>query len=201
MSDEPLAARLTGRYPDPDASPADFERFVADLFRVAEPQVKSFSVVEHDVTLTPDGKYDLDTTIRFELLGAHFLVLVEAKMHKNPIKRDLVQILHQKIQSIGAHKGILVSTSRFQAGAVQYALSHGIALVKVTEGRFIYETRSREDSPPLSQEGARELEIPQLVGHHYHPGKGEGSIGVTLISPEYPKYVLELLAASDSDID
>ena len=36
-------------------------------------------------------------------------------MHKNPIKRETVQVLHQKLQSVGAQKGVLVSTDHSSA--------------------------------------------------------------------------------------
>jgi Restriction endonuclease len=52
-----------------------------------------------------DGTYDFDATVRYELAGVAFLILVEAKLHKNPIKRETVQVLHQKLQSVGAQKG------------------------------------------------------------------------------------------------
>lgn len=83
------------------------------------------------------GTFDFDATARYQFAGMSFLVLVEAKLHKNPIKRELVLVLYQKILSVGAHKGVMVSTAPYQAGAVAFAKTHGIALVTVTEGRFI----------------------------------------------------------------
>jgi hypothetical protein len=38
-----------------------------------------------------------------------FLMLVEAKRHKNPIKRELVQVLHSKLRSVGAHKAAMIA--------------------------------------------------------------------------------------------
>jgi len=39
---------------------------------------------------------DFDATVRYQLAGMSFLVVVEAKLHKNPIKRELVQILSRR---------------------------------------------------------------------------------------------------------
>ena len=50
-----------------------------------------------------------------------FLIVVEAKKHRYPIKRELVQVLHSKIQSVGAHKGVMVSTAPYQNGALDSA--------------------------------------------------------------------------------
>jgi hypothetical protein len=35
---------------------------------------------------------NFDATVRYELAGMAFLTLVEAKLHKNPIKRETVQV-------------------------------------------------------------------------------------------------------------
>lgn len=77
-----------------------------------------------------------------------FLVLVEAKRHANPIKRELVQVLHDKRQSVGAQKAAMIATAPYQRGALDYAKTHGITLATVTEGRFIYATRSAYPTPP-----------------------------------------------------
>ena len=37
---------------------------------------------------------------------------------------------------------MLVSSSNFQSGAIQYASKHGIALIQLTDADSIYETRS-----------------------------------------------------------
>ena len=35
------------------------------------------------------------------------------------------------MRSLGAHKGIFISTSGFQSGAEEYANAHGIALIQI----------------------------------------------------------------------
>jgi hypothetical protein len=52
-------------------------------------------------------------------------------------------VLYQKVQSIGAHKGVMVATVPYQSGAVAFARAHGIALVTVVEGRFVFVHRTR----------------------------------------------------------
>lgn len=47
------------------------------------------------------------------------------------------------VQSLGAQKGILISTSNFQSGAIEYAKTHGIALIQMTEAGTNIETRDR----------------------------------------------------------
>jgi restriction system protein len=79
-----------------------------------------------------DGSFKIDVSIEFEVLGgARMLVLVECKHLRRPVERDAMLILRQKIESLKANKGIVFSTSGFQAGAIEFAKNHGIGAVKV----------------------------------------------------------------------
>jgi hypothetical protein len=196
-------ARPTTFYPPPEITPSEFEEFVASqLLGSAGSEVSDLSISLHEKITGVDGTYDFDTTVRYQLAGMSFLVLVEAKLHKNPIKRELVQILYQKVQSVGAHKGVMVSTAPYQAGALAFAKAHGIALVTVTEGRFIYETRDALPTPQMSrEEAAARFGLPTFVGHYYGSGDEPGSTRVWLMSPdnaEYPRNVAELLLGHPS---
>jgi hypothetical protein len=130
-------------YPCPVITPGEFEEFVAGgLLGAAGSGVDDLVVRVHEKVVGGDGVYDFDATVRYRFAGMAFLVVVEAKLHRNPIKRELVQVLHQKVHSVGAHKGVMVATSAYQAGAIEFATAHGIALVTVTEGRFVFATRN-----------------------------------------------------------
>lgn len=191
-----VVAGPTAHYPPADITPAEFETFVTSLFDAIEERggITNLRIQNHEVVEGSDGSYDFDATVRYELAGMKFLVLVEAKLHKNPIKRETVQVLNQKLQSVGAQKGVLVSTAPFQTGALDFALTHGIALVTVTEGRFTYETKAASKTPAPTREQARErFGIPVFVGHGYSNGDDPGSVGVTVMSPEYPEYLVKHL--------
>ena len=128
-------------------SPEEFELEVMTLLQFAigtpsQPKLKHRKLLEGS-----DGSYRIDITACFDLFGVNFLVLVECKHHKNPIKREIVQVLRDKIQSIGAHKGIIFSTSSFQKGAIEYASKHGIALITFIEGKSTYITRGMGPTP------------------------------------------------------
>lgn len=159
-------------------------------------------VTLHDKIKGNDGTYDFDVTVRFEFGGMAFTVLVEAKQHKNPIKRELVQVLHQKLQSVGAQKAAMISTAPYQAGALEFARQHGIALATLTEGRFTFETKSREHRPAAMtrEEAAERYGLPTYVGHSYTPGDKPGSTFITILSPEYPEYVAETIFGIDATI-
>ena len=113
-------------------SPTDFEKFVLDMLS------KEFSkydncTINHDETIKAhDGNYQIDIYIEHDVMGITYKTLVECKYYTCPIKREVVAVLHSKIQSCGAHKGILVSSSNFQKGAMSFAREHGIALIQVS---------------------------------------------------------------------
>ncbi len=189
-ADDEVIARPTAHYPAANISPEEFEAFVVELLRSAGSQVEGWTVQMREVVKAADGEYEIDATGRFQVAGMNFLVLVEAKRHANPIKRDLVQVLYQKMLSTGAQKAVMFSTSPFQSGALKFAMSHGIALATVTEGRFTFGTRSFSAPPAMSREAAWEwFGLPTYVAHAYTPGLERGAIAVTLLSADHPEYL------------
>jgi restriction system protein len=110
-----------------------------------------------------DGEYEIDVTVRFSAMGADYLTLVECKHHRNRVKRELVQALWTKVQSLGAHKGIMFSTAGFQSGAIEFAKAHGIALVHVADGRSFYFAKSlRTEGEMIPWEMVPEF-VPKVV--------------------------------------
>lgn len=166
------------RYPSPDMTPTEFEELVARILRLEGRNIEGLEVKLHEVLEAPDGSYDIDATARFQALGVDFLVLAEAKMHTNPIKRELVQVLSQKVLSAGAHKGILVSAAPFQRGAISFAAAHGIALIQVVEGRHTVVQKAAK-APDVSREVARRMGVPDYVGLVLSPGTTPTSVHVT----------------------
>lgn len=128
-------------------TPLAFETTVRDILEKSGASLDSF-VTRHGERLEGvDGSYEIDVTARFKAMDVSFLVLVECKHHKNPIKRELVQVLHDKVRSTGAHKGILFASTGFQKGAKEYACTHGIALVRVADGTTAALTLSSSPAP------------------------------------------------------
>src|SRR4051812_44422958 len=100
-------------------SPEDFELRVKRYVELsAEGRLENFRAVHREIVSSSDGDYEIDITARFRALEVTFLVLIECKYHFHPIKRETVQVLHAKLASAGAQKGILFSTSTFQKGAI-----------------------------------------------------------------------------------
>lgn len=140
-------ARGFDRYPPLALTPLEFEKEVKQVLDAMGAEIHGYNSVHREKLDAADGLYEIDITIRLVFLGVDFLVLVECKHHKNSIKRELVQALHSKILSVGAQKGILFSSSNFQSGTISFASAHGIALVKLEDGRSTYFTKSFGDQP------------------------------------------------------
>lgn len=114
-------------------SPTEFEVFCLErLKEYAEMKGWQDFSIKHNVKMKAhDGTYQIDVYATFRFMEADFKVLCECKQFRNTVKRDIVSQLDGKIRSLGAHKGIICSTSGFQKGAIEYAKEHGIALLQV----------------------------------------------------------------------
>ena len=132
-------------------SPKEFERKVQRILKASGTELSNFRTIHREKLSSSDGVYEIDVTARFSALGANFVVLVECKHQKNPVKREVVQVLHDRIQSLGAHKGMLFATTTFQKGAIEYAMKHGIALIQITKWHPSWVAFS-ETMPPISED-------------------------------------------------
>lgn len=140
----------------PSVSQLTPERFELEvkawLESVAKP-LEAFSAKHLDSLAGTDGEYTIDVTARFRALGgASFLVIAECKKHKNPIKREVVQALRDKQQSVGAQKAMVFATAAFQSGAIEYASKHNIALVQIVSGQAVYiQASARRELRPIPE--------------------------------------------------
>lgn len=131
--------------------PTEYERAVADIVKTAGHEIADWRVEHLDPVEGLDGTYVIDVTVRFRLTGLDFLVLFECKRHASPVKREHVQVLHVKMQSTGAQKGVVVAASGFQRGALQYARAHGIACVRLVDDAWTYLSREQSAQPAIPQ--------------------------------------------------
>lgn len=126
-----------------DITPTEFEHLVKEWIFKQGGELSSLEVI-HDAKVEAfDSTYQIDVLAKFQAFaGAEFTMLIECKKYRGAVERELVQVLHDKVRSVGAHKGMLFATSGFQSGAIRYAKAHGIALVSIIDGEAMYETRS-----------------------------------------------------------
>jgi restriction system protein len=102
------------------------------------------------------------------------------------VERQDVQVLHDKIRSTGAQKGMLFSIAGFQSGALDYAGVHGIALVQLADGASTWFTKSFGHATPIRSHAG----VPQYVGWWCH-GKN-----MSVMSSEIGEYTREALGLS-----
>lgn len=81
--------------------------------------------------------HEIDLSFEFNKAGVRFLVLIECKHYGRNVGVEDIAEFAYKLDDIGAHKGILVTTHGFQKGVFAVANAAGIALVKVARpGEF-----------------------------------------------------------------
>lgn len=143
-----------------DLTPTEFEKWCAEILRgyAEESNLQDFVIMHDERIVASDGNYQIDIYAEFTALEIKFKVLCECKKYKNRVSREKVAVLHRKLESIGAQKGIMISTSDYQSGAIEYAKEHGIALIKVEDYHFEFLSHSsgpnimNEDDPFLYAE-------------------------------------------------
>ncbi|HEY6095791.1 MAG TPA: restriction endonuclease [Gallionellaceae bacterium] len=170
-------------YPPVQISPEQFELEVKAVLDGLGLGLAEYQSQHREVVGGPDGDYEIDVTVRFSALGANFLVLVECKRHKNPVKREVIQSLYAKLLSLGAQKGVVFSTSGFQSGALEFAEAHGIATVQLTEGRTSWFTKSLDgptEPPPWAN-------IDPIIGWLIH------GTSHSIVSRQHPEYLRSAL--------
>jgi restriction system protein len=171
-----------------ELTPKQFEHEIRAIIEKSKASLKSFEAKHLEKLRSPEGVYEIDVTARFEALGAEYLTLIECKHQRNPVKREAVQVLYDKVRATGAHKGMLFATTTFQRGAIEYAKAHGIALIRMIEGKTSYETRAYGISP----EPPPWVNIPPYVGY-FVSLSNEGNIQHTLVSVRYTDALNEFL--------
>lgn len=150
-------------------TPTEFEEYCLKIMQgYAETEkLKSFTI-SHDVKLTAsDGIYQIDVFATYIALGAEMKVICECKQYKNRINREKVVVLADKVRTLGAQKGILLSTAGFQSGAIQYAKEHGIALIQVFDTRVNWYSHSGGPTADVDEDDPYvygERNMPTFVG-------------------------------------
>lgn len=132
-------------------SPLEFEQFCMETLKAyaAEEALQNFEIRHNQKVDAPDSTYQIDVLAEYTALGCKNTVIVECKKHTRSIERSVVAELYMKLQSIGAQKGILISTSGFQSDAVRFANAHGIALWQICDRTIKHFSASANREIPL----------------------------------------------------
>jgi hypothetical protein len=128
---------------DVDLTPAEYERAVHQLAACWVEKHPGSTAKFDEVLRCGDGSYQMDVVLRIRLPppAGLLIILVDAK-RRSRVERSDLQELHAKINSCGAHKGVVVTTGHFQRGALEYGRHHGIGMIQFRD-QSIREFRSR----------------------------------------------------------
>lgn len=118
-----------GRYSQHLAS-LEYEDFVKSVFETL--LEKQPSGIEHNRRMLgkrSGHEHQIDIVIEAKIAGLDVLILVECKHYKRTVEIGDVLEFAERIDDVGGHKGVIVSTLGFQEGAIKVARGHGIALI------------------------------------------------------------------------
>ncbi|MBM3236168.1 restriction endonuclease [Candidatus Poribacteria bacterium] len=118
-------------------TPTQYEKIVHELFSTElakHVNLSDFKMFHDKKYLGKSGhEHQIDVSAELKIAGVKVLILIECKRYAHRVGIDDVMEVATRLDDIGAHKGILVTTEGFQGGAVKMAKSKGIALVKACD--------------------------------------------------------------------
>ena len=120
--------------------PTDFEGFCADMFR-------TLGWTAETTPPTNDGGYDI--SMRGET-GATAIVECKCYARNHHVGRPVVQKLHGANATVGAQEMMVVTTSSFTQGAVEYAAQTGVRLIDGPQLLSLCRRAWPSESSPLS---------------------------------------------------
>jgi restriction system protein len=80
--------------------------------------------------------HDVDVVVRSNLFGFELLWVIECKYWKEAVSKLHVLALREIVTDLGADRGILVSESGFQSGAIEAANLTNVQLANLAELRL-----------------------------------------------------------------
>jgi len=180
-------------------TPAEYEQLIADVCKLAASGILSIpgAVVEQRQKLR--GKsgqlHEIDVVVDVQFSGVRFLTLIECKAWQRPVGVEEVMVLKQRVDDIGAHKGIVVSHNGFQQGAVTFAKPNGIALVIVEARRNA--TRTTVIAPYVVS--PRKMPMPSVITPNLrHGDETEPSPLQFILDKLFPSTFLYSVVTEDS---
>jgi hypothetical protein len=151
-----------------------YEKFVADTYRsLVSKEVGEVFLAKAYLGKRSGHKHQIDVSIELMVVGVSVVVLVECKFYKSAVQISDVLEFAERINDIGANKGIIVTTVGFQAGAYRIARGHGIALVTTEPVWQVVRYNSAENPSGM------------YVGPVYIGGGGTHLVGVTVDALNY----------------
>nr|WP_257022661.1 restriction endonuclease [Pigmentiphaga litoralis] len=114
--------------------------------------------MNRDVSITGLSGYthQIDVVYRMKIWLTEILVLVECKQYKKRVGIDDLLEFKSRLDDLRAHKGVFVTSSGYQSGAIEFARANRIALL------VVHATKKLSVLYSLSQTSERERALEQL---------------------------------------
>jgi len=107
-----------------------YEEFVKATYEVlVSQQVGAVYFKKSYIGKRSGHDHEIDVSIELTIAGLHIIILVECKHYTHKVDISDVLEFAQRLDDIGAHKGVMVTTVGYQDGALRVAESHNLALV------------------------------------------------------------------------
>lgn len=139
---------------------SDYEMLVLALLNQEIGGLSGIDIVEmnRDVSMTGLSGYihQIDVVYRMKIWLTELLVLVECKQYEKRVGVDDLLEFKSRLEDIRAHKGVFVTSSGYQSGAIEFARANRIALLVVNATKELAVLYS------LSQMSERERTLEQL---------------------------------------
>jgi hypothetical protein len=153
---------------------AEYEVFVGALIKsLSANDLIVPSNIEHLKKFT--GKtgqvYEIDLSYTFRVAEVDYLTIIECKHWNHRVGRNVINYFKSVLEDIGAHKGIVVTTVGFQAGALGFAKKCRIALFKVTDNGTLQVVNHLLGDVDQTTEFL-ESESPRYRGHRFNQMMG-----------------------------
>ncbi|MGX1759070.1 restriction endonuclease [Streptomyces lydicus] len=153
-----------------EMDPIAFENLIAELFRAMGMQAVT-------TQRSGDGGVDVDALDPDPIRGGK--IVVQVKRYRNTVPPTAVRDLYGTVQSEGANKGVLVTTSRFGPGAHTFANGKPLSLIAGPElvdllGRYGLRGRLGGDAPS-GPSAAEETADHNILGMNW---SGEAALDV-----------------------
>jgi len=127
-------------------NPLDFEDFVHATYSSLLDKYDAEVFLRQRYLGKSGHDHEIDVSAKFTIADAKFLLLIECKCYNKKVSVYDVLAFAQRIDDIGAQKGIMVTKVGYQDGAIKVATSKKIALV-VSENQESWEHVAYYHSP------------------------------------------------------
>jgi hypothetical protein len=115
-----------------------YESVAQGIFQLLLDQDSVHTVlVQHDVTLPgKTATHQIDVYWKFEIAGVLYETIVETKDWCKPIEQDKLFCFKAVLEDLpGQPRGIFITRSGYQSGAIEFAKAHGIILYELDVAR------------------------------------------------------------------